>query len=108
MADRLTVFDPSLGRHKVRIDEHLIVTEPGVKLNDVWVSGGAEWLVGDVVDRVAALEHFIEFEIQQNTAWQMDKYNPCYDGVCVGATEAAELRRKHIEFCQRLLKILKK
>lgn len=108
MADRLTVYDPEFGRHKVRIDGHLFVTEPGVKLDDVWVSGGTEWLMGEVVDKVAELEHFLRVEVQQTALRQEDKFNPFYDGVCVGCTEAAKLGDNHMKFCQRLLEILAK
>lgn len=104
----MIVYDPEFERHKVCINGHLFVTEPGVKLNDVWVSGGNEWLIGPVVDRLAELEHFLKFEIQQSAERQKEKANPCYDGVCVGSAEAAELRDKHIKFCEHLLSIIEK
>lgn len=54
------------------------------------------------------LEHFLEVEIQLTTERLKDKSNPCYDGVCVGSTEAAELKKKHIKFCKQLLSIIEK
>lgn len=104
----MVVYDSEYGRHKLCIDGHLWATEPGIKLNDVWVSGGREWLMGPAVDNLAELKHFLEFEIQQSTEWQKEKANTVYDGVYVGRAEAEELIKKHIKFCERLLSIIEK
>ena len=53
-----------------------------------------------------ALKHYLECEIQITTERLKDKFNPMYDGVCVGSKEAKELQEKHIKFCQRLLGML--
>lgn len=49
------------------------------------------------------LRHFLEVEMERTREHQKDKYNPFYDGVCVGWRKASKLRRRHYLFCKRLL-----
>lgn len=52
------------------------------------------------------LRHWLESEIRITTERLQDKSNPMYDGVCVGNDEAKELQKRHIKFCERLLKMI--
>lgn len=54
------------------------------------------------------LKHFLECEIEIETERLEDKYNPCFNGVAVGAKEAHRLRELHIKFCQHMLAMLNK
>lgn len=47
--NRLTIFDPSFDRYKVRIDGHTMYTPPGA-LHE-------PWLLGNVVDKLAEYEN---------------------------------------------------
>lgn len=58
--------------------------------------------------RCTELRHFLEVEIKQTRERQENIRGPIYDGVWVGFDEARTLRRRHIQFCERLLKMLNK
>ena len=56
----------------------------------------------------STVEHFLEVEIAVSERALCHSYTPYYDGVCVGNKKARELRKKHIMFCEHLLKLIKK
>lgn len=53
------------------------------------------------------VKHFLEVEIKRcRNVHPNDPYNSFYDGVWVGLDDAQTLRRRHISFCERLLKMI--
>lgn len=51
------------------------------------------------------LKHFLKAEIDY-TQERLSGSSPFYDGVLVGFEKANKLKRNHIRFCDRLLKML--
>lgn len=49
---RLTVFDPSFDKYKVRVDGHTVYTPPSLSQ-----SNPEAWLLGNVVDKLAEYEN---------------------------------------------------
>lgn len=52
------------------------------------------------------VSHFFEMEIEQTKEWLKEECFDCYNGVQVGHEQAIELMKKHISFCEHILKML--
>lgn len=62
--DRLTVYDPELGRYKANADKNrtLFIQEPGECINGIRTPG-ASWVVSNFVDKLAEYENNEESEL---------------------------------------------
>lgn len=59
-------------------------------------------------DKAKKIKHFFEMEIEQTREWLKSEVYSFFNGVNVGHEQALELMKKHIDFCEQVLKMLEK
>jgi hypothetical protein len=78
--------------------------------------GATEWFnetypkieyVGIDTPEESAIEHHLKMEIRQTKEW-LKGVNEYFNGVLVGYNKSAKLMKKHIMFCEHLLKLIAK